>query len=681
LARDEPSGAGSMKQSAKLSFDDLQRDVVDQGLCNRCGACVSFCTAHQIGAIEMCPRIGNQPHYADPERCFRCGICYLICPQTQELNEDVREKFGWAAPVGAVRDVVSARTTDPEIAAAATDGGVVTALLAYMLESGAIDGAIAAKRTGLFNREPTIAVTRAELVEAAGSQFSETPSLGEVGEKYSTYVPVLPVVRMFGPKRTAKLAVVGTPCQTTAIRKMQVLNILPSDTIHFTIGLFCMQCFAFEDLMDKGFVRKYRIRPGDIRKVNVKDDFRLELKSGVTIRVPFREVEDIARPACLACRDFANDFADVSVGGLGSPDGYTTTVIRTTLAARLFAEAVDRGYIEVAARSDGEKRATLSLIEAVAARKVARAANWKARFAWRPQRRESSRVAREQFAGVSEEDDLCSECEKLNRHLTWVVRFVSHELSSALGNVVMNISALADPDVAGRLSSDRRERMLLNALSSLKLMQDMVKNYLASSKVRTGRLEFDPSVADVGDIVGEVAARLRPSLQMKGMSFACERRSECKVVCDERLVRVAINNLVQNAIKYGTENTTIRATLEKWNDGFELSITNEGIGIPEDQFEAVFDEYTRFGTGGVGGTGLGLFLVKKIAEMHGGRVEVDAGRIIDDRFVTHRMIRENPGQYPAGRGEERKFAVLTLRIPNCALAGSGPARTKGEGNG
>ncbi len=276
-----------MKQSTKLSFDDLLKDVIEKGLCNKCGACVSFCTAHRIGAIEMCNCLDNLPRYTDPDKCFRCGICYLICPQTQELNEDVRAEFGWSAPIGVLRDVVSARATDSKIAEVATDGGVVTALLAYMLESKTIDGAIVAKRTGLFNRAPEIATTREELIQAAGSQFTESSHLGAVGEKYSTYVPILPVVRMFGPKRTTKLAVVGTPCQIMAVRKMQVLNILPADTIHFTVGLFCMQCFAFEDLMDKGFVKKHHINPEDILKINVKEDFRLMMKSGVTIRVPF----------------------------------------------------------------------------------------------------------------------------------------------------------------------------------------------------------------------------------------------------------------------------------------------------------------------------------------------------------------------------------------------------------
>ncbi|PIP12685.1 MAG: coenzyme F420 hydrogenase, partial [bacterium (Candidatus Stahlbacteria) CG23_combo_of_CG06-09_8_20_14_all_40_9] len=82
----------------------------------------------------MCACEDKLPRYVDPDKCLKCGICYLICPQTRELNEEVREKFGWSAPVGQYRDILSAQATDEKTRKVATDGGVVTALLSYMLE-------------------------------------------------------------------------------------------------------------------------------------------------------------------------------------------------------------------------------------------------------------------------------------------------------------------------------------------------------------------------------------------------------------------------------------------------------------------------------------------------------------------------------------------------------------------
>lgn len=658
-----------MKQSTKLSFDDLQKDVIDKGLCNKCGACVSFCTADQLGAIEMCGCKDNIPVYVDKNKCFNCGICYLICPQTQELNEDIKHEFIWSAPDGLCRDVFSAQATDDKIREVATDGGVVTALLAYMLENGVIDGAIVSKKTGLFSRQAEIVTTRTELIEAAGSQFSEAMHLDKVGQKYSTYVPILPAVKMFGPKHNIKLAVVGTPCQIIAIRKMQVLNILPSDIIHFTIGLFCMQCFSFDSLMEKGFIRKYAINPEDILKINVKNDFRLKMRSGVTIHIPFEEIEDIARPACLSCRDFANDFADISVGGLGSPDGYTTSLIRTTLARKVFTEAVNEGYIKTADISDAEKAGMLSLVKTFVEKKKERAEKRYEGYSEPGARApKPSLLSESDFFKASDANELCAECERLNRHLSWVIGFVSHELSGTLGTIVMNISALEDPKVAQRLNESKKRRMLVGALNSLKLMQDMVRNYLTSAKVKNGQLGFSARKINIGkDIIQKVIKRLGPALKMKEIEFICDRCDELEAICDERLIHVAINNLISNAIKYGTAKTKIHGSLRKWGNGFEFTITNEGIGIPEDKLDAVFDEFSRFDSLGIGGTGLGLYLVRKIAAIHHGTIKTNAGYIIDEKYVTYDMIRENPKSYDVDFNDEelRKFATFVLCIAGC----------------
>jgi coenzyme F420 hydrogenase subunit beta len=162
---------------------------------------------------------------------------------------------------------------------------------------------------------------------------------------------------------------------------MQVLRILPADVVTFVVGLFCMQSFALNELMEKEFARKHQMDMRDVAKVNIKDDFVLKMKSGITMHIPLDEIETIARPACLACVDFANVYSDIAVGGLGSPDGYTTTLIRTIGGKRVFTDAVRRGYIEER-RGEGrgkgrdaeraERARILGLIETAAEKKRSR---------------------------------------------------------------------------------------------------------------------------------------------------------------------------------------------------------------------------------------------------------------------------------------------------------------------
>lgn len=365
-----------MKLNSKLSFDFLQKDVIDRGICGRCGGCVSFCTANRIGALEAGE--DGLPRYKNREECLECGLCYLICPQTADLNEDMKEHFNWKAPIGQVADAFSMRAADTQIWDVATDGGVVTALLIDMLQNDVIDGAVVSRREGIFNRQSVVATTPEELIEAAGSSFSEAPHLEEVGAGYTTCVPLAKTIQDYAGKPLKRLAVVGTPCQINAVRKMQVLNILPADIIEFTIGLFCMQCFTVDRLIDTHFIEKHQIDLSHVKKINVKEDFFLHMENGETIHIPLEDVESIAREACLACKNFANDFADISVGGLGSPEGYTTVLVRSTAGKRMMANALYNRAVEYLPGDDSKKfnaepEQLVSLIQTFTEKKIHRA--------------------------------------------------------------------------------------------------------------------------------------------------------------------------------------------------------------------------------------------------------------------------------------------------------------------
>jgi len=333
-----------MLQEKILSFDNLLNEVINQNLCNRCGGCVSFCSANGIDALK----IGKDgyPEYADKDKCLEDGICYLICPKTIELEEEIKDKHNWKYPIGNWEDIFSARSTDVEVRTAATDGGVVSSLLLYMLENNFIDGAIVSKRTETCGRIPMIAKNRTELLNAAGSFWAEATHLDELGNVYSSCFPVIKVIKDSAEKDMKRLALVGTPCQIKAIRKMQAMNIVPSHLIVFTNGLFCMQCFTLDDLMKQNFAKKHNIKIEDIEKVNIKDKLILHMKSGLIIYIPLEEIEQIAHDACLACSDFANDYADISAGGLGSEDGYTSIIVRNSIGKQIYSEALYKGYVQ-----------------------------------------------------------------------------------------------------------------------------------------------------------------------------------------------------------------------------------------------------------------------------------------------------------------------------------------------
>ena len=325
--------AEQMEESVK-SFQDLQQEVISRGLCGRCGGCASFCSADDMNALDFDRAEG--PRLISDDNCLKCGICYLICPQIKALDAEVREKFGWRPPIGNFRSIVSARTTERKVAQVCTDGGVVTSLLRYALKKRIISGALVSRKAGPFFREPFLATKPEELIEAAGTHFDEVQHLGDFGKDYSTYSPTIMEIKALGQRPLDRIALVGTPCQIYTVRKMQVLNILPADSIVFTVGLFCMENFSFDAKSRTTLQKKLGVNIKDIAKLNIKEDVIITTTSGEVLHLPFEALDEVARPACMACPDFANDFADVSVGGLGSPDGYTTTVIRTGVGQKLY---------------------------------------------------------------------------------------------------------------------------------------------------------------------------------------------------------------------------------------------------------------------------------------------------------------------------------------------------------
>jgi coenzyme F420 hydrogenase subunit beta len=326
------------------SFQDLVTDVQKAGFCGRCGGCFSFCSADKLGALKV-DRDG-MPVFADEEKCLRCGICYMICPNIHLLDEELKKKTKWEPPIGRIKDLTSAQTTNPMVGERCTDGGVVTSLLLYLLDNHMIDAALVSRSDGPFHRGPLLATTGEEIISAAGSHYDESYHVGVLGSHYSTYSPALYELKRLREGLIDRVAMVGTPCQIHTVRKMQVLRVIPSDVIKYFFGLFCMENFSFNDLELENLGERHGFDVNQIAKVNVKEDFFVYLKDGRVIHIPFEEIDSIARPACLVCPDFSAEYSDVSFGGLGSPEGYTTVLIRSEKGRWIYRGALDAGYIK-----------------------------------------------------------------------------------------------------------------------------------------------------------------------------------------------------------------------------------------------------------------------------------------------------------------------------------------------
>ncbi len=319
------------------TFFNLIQEVQNPGLCHHCGGCVTFCTAINYGALELGE--DGKPRYKDIGKCIECGLCYSICPEIDELDEETKRRVAWSAPMGRILETTVARATDPKVRAVATDGGVVTALLLHLFDLGRIDGAIVSRQVGPFQRQPWLATTREEIMAAAGFHFDTSAGMSLFSEVYSTYSPSIGELEDVSRMHLDRVAFVGTPCQINALRRMEVLGIVPSGSIKFHLGLFCTGNFLFGPEQRRRLEEVGHFHWIEVRKVNVKEALLIHLHNGETRSIPLDSLDFMKRFACRHCDDYAAEFADLSFGGIGAPEGWTTVMARSPLGRAILADA------------------------------------------------------------------------------------------------------------------------------------------------------------------------------------------------------------------------------------------------------------------------------------------------------------------------------------------------------
>ena len=332
------------------TFFNLIQEVQKPGLCHRCGGCVTFCNAVNFGALDLDE--DGVPRYAEIEKCIECGLCYAICPEIAELEEETRRLVSWSAPVGRVMETHVARAGHSEIRDRGTDGGVVTALLMHLMDTGRIDGAVVTRPIDMFQREPILAQDKEDILESAGFYADTSPGMKNFSDRYLTYTTVEelgPVMR----RGLRRVAFVGTPCQIKAIRKMQAMRIVPSESIAFCLGLFCSGNFVFGDRQKEKLAELGGFSWDDVRKINIKDALQVHLTGGDIRTIPLNQLDFMRREACRFCPDYASEYADLSFGGLGAGEGWTTVLARTPMGRAALTEAMESSAVEKGDRREG----------------------------------------------------------------------------------------------------------------------------------------------------------------------------------------------------------------------------------------------------------------------------------------------------------------------------------------
>jgi signal transduction histidine kinase len=230
----------------------------------------------------------------------------------------------------------------------------------------------------------------------------------------------------------------------------------------------------------------------------------------------------------------------------------------------------------------------------------------------------------------------------------------SHQLRTPLTSVKGYLSMVLEGD-AGKLNATQ-EKMLNQAFVSSQRMVFLIADLLNVSRLRTGKFVIEAAPTDLAHMIEEELAQLTETAAVRDLTLSYKKPKDIPLLMlDETKTRQVIMNFVDNAIYYTEAGGTIEVRLEADTNGVELRVIDNGIGVPKADQHHLFTKFYRAGNARKArpdGTGLGLFMAKKVITVQGGSVIFEskegAGSTFGFRFprrtigVVHQPVMAEP---------------------------------------
>jgi two-component system CheB/CheR fusion protein len=198
----------------------------------------------------------------------------------------------------------------------------------------------------------------------------------------------------------------------------------------------------------------------------------------------------------------------------------------------------------------------------------------------------------------------------------------SHELKTPISSMKAYLQ------IAGRLSNSKEfvqlNPIIQKANNQVNKLTSLVHDLLDVTKIQAGKMEFSPNVFSITDAIHDCIDQMQNN--SNNHKVIVESSSSIKVNADKYRVEQVILNLLENAIKYSPDAKDVLLNCDEENGWLKLSVTDFGIGIPEDQKQFVFDRFFRAHTSAhnFSGLGLGLYISSEIIKRHGGEIGVES---------------------------------------------------------
>ena len=215
---------------------------------------------------------------------------------------------------------------------------------------------------------------------------------------------------------------------------------------------------------------------------------------------------------------------------------------------------------------------------------------------------------------------------------------ITHELKTPIAVAQLNLETM----LKYQLDENRTQKLLQMTLQELKRLNDLANNVLVSSQLEDGRYKISREEIDLSALVRNSIQEFK--VRFPDWNWEIELQEETDIIGDSLLLEIMVNNLLENAVKYSPKGKMIKARVYKKDSSVLLEVSDEGPGIPEDEKPKIFQKFYRIGneqTRTKKGTGLGLYLCRKIAEDHNADILVTDNSPAGSNFIV--QFNRTPG--------------------------------------
>ncbi|MCK9281211.1 MAG: ATP-binding protein, partial [Melioribacteraceae bacterium] len=227
------------------------------------------------------------------------------------------------------------------------------------------------------------------------------------------------------------------------------------------------------------------------------------------------------------------------------------------------------------------------------------------------------------------------ELSELNATKDKLFSIIAHDLKNPF-MAIIGFTEILETEI-NELSEAEKNEILKHLREATSQTYKMLDNLLRWSQIQTGRIIFEPENVLLNNIIDEVLNNLNYQAKIKNISLITDFDSVYYLNADKTLLNIVFTNLISNSIKFTVSGGSVKISASLENEYIHIFLEDSGIGMNEQEVEKVFElnkSYTKHGTSGEKGTGLGLLVVKEFIAMHKGKLSAQSTLGVGTKFTV-----------------------------------------------